>query len=122
MRYTLGIWTISAYLMGASVGFAQSPVSPADYTVTKSALAALPVGSKLTKSTAIDLPTGSEVVLVDANGGQKVCAGPYNGAVETCKGPAQCGIWEKMTGKCEPSTSAPGGTRGAPGGTRGMSQ
>jgi len=83
----------------------------ADYTVAQSNVPDLPAGAKLTKSTAITLPDGGEILLADAKGRQRLCAGPYKGAVSGCKGGAECSALGKLLGQCGSAGPVSGGTR-----------
>ena len=85
-----------------------------DYTIVHSNVPALPDGAKLAKSAVITLPDGGEIILADAKGRQRLCAGPYKGAVSGCEGAAECTALGKLLGWCGAAGPLAGGSRKLP--------
>jgi len=109
MRY------LAAVAMLVAVGLAgPAAAGAADFTVAQSNVPDLPAGAKLANTEPIALPDGGEILLADARGRQRLCAGPYKGAVSECKGGAECTALGKLLGWCGTAEPVPGGTRKLP--------
>jgi hypothetical protein len=125
-----GIALLALILAGQAMAQTAPPPAAAakpDFTVVRSDAPHLPPDSGLARGAVISIDKSQQITLVERAGGletQRICVGPYNGAVENCAGQQQaCGVVQRMTGNCPngaASGGAPGASRGPAGGTRGF--